>query len=274
LDVTVPNVQALAELCEQLAVVWPRDLAESLQRWIPQDDEERERELEDNRQGHLSAYQRVRRAASAALLRAGRISQKDLLQSDDLALRCGAYKGSGFSLLDVPLTLEVMQQGIRRDRWFAAQSMLQNPVCWKTAEGRELMLSDEAREENLPPRPIVDAYVQNIIEDLSEADLKAWVEKLTPEDRAELDPFLNNDERLASNEELKDRLRTQQQSLEKFHKEHPEWFADESQKVGDDQSAITATQLAQIRKTLTSVARWQSIQFCLFVGALAVLFFR
>jgi hypothetical protein len=277
LDVTVPNVQALAELCEQLAVVWARDLAESLQRWIPQDDEERERELEDNRQRRLSAYQRVRRAASAALLIAGSMSQKDLLQSDDLALRCGAYMGGGFSLLDVPMTPELMQQGIRRDGWFAAQSMLQNPVCWKTAEGREVMLSSEARESDPPPSlPIVDAYVQKRIEDVSEADLKAWVENLTPEDRADLDPFLNNDDRYepASYEELKDRLRTQQQSLEKFHKEHPEWFTDESQKVGDDQSAITATQFAQIRKTLKNLTLWQSIQFCLLVGALAVLFFR
>lgn len=277
LDVTVPNVQALAELCEQL--IGPvrrneRELAESLQRWVPQDDDEREREQEDNRQKRLSAYQRVRRAASATLLRSRKTSQTDLLQSDDLALRCGAYMGGGFSILDVPMTPELMQQGIRRDGWLAAQSMLQNPVCWKTAEGRELMLSEEAMANFPDRRPIVDAYVDKIHEDLSEADLKAWVENLTPEDRAVLDPFLNKDERIASDEEMEDRLRTQQQWLERSRKEHPDWFTDNAQKIGDDQSAIPATQLAQIRKSLASVARWQSIQFCLVVGALAVLFFR
>jgi hypothetical protein len=207
LDVTVPNAHALAELCEQLPPVWDDDLAGALQRWTPQDDDERERELKDNREGDLSNYQCIRRAASAALLKGGRMSQKDLLQSDDLALRCGAYMGGGFSLLDVPMTPELMQQGIRRDGWFAVQSMLRNPSCWKTAEARELMLSNEEEHELMLSTVEEDS-------DTSKPRLEYW--------------------------EYEYRKRERNQWLKKFQKEHPEWFKAETKQT-DDNDALDTT---------------------------------
>jgi hypothetical protein len=254
LEVTAPYPYLLAELCEELPTVWDDDLATALQRWIPQNDEEREREVEDNRRGDLSNYQRIRRAASAALLKAGRMSQKDLVQSDDLALRCGAYMGGSFSLLDVPMTPELMQQGIRRDGWFAIQSMLRNPSCWKTAEARALILSTEEEHEVMLATGEED-------DDTTHPRLEYW--------------------------DYEYRKRERKRWLEKFQKEHPEWFQLKAKQTADRdpvdaavdtsaerQSAFTSAQLADVRKTLTNVARWQTIQFCLLVVLLAALFFR
>jgi hypothetical protein len=260
LDVTVPNAYALAELCEQLAHNCDDDLATALQRWTPEDDEERERELKDNRGGDLSNYQRIRRAASAALLRSRKMSEKDLLQSDDLALRCGAYMGGGF-VVDRPFTPEQMRQGIRRDGWFAVQSMLRNPSCWKTTEARELILSTE----------------EELTLILSDGE----------EDGDTFHPRLEYWESAS-----RDRERTDW--LEKFQKEHPEWFKAETKQTDDndavdttadadgatvdtpevERSVFVAALVADIRKTLANLGRWQVIQFVLLIGALVALFFR
>jgi hypothetical protein len=181
------------------------------------------------------------------------MSEKDLLQSDDLALRCGAYMGGGF-VVDRPFTSEQLRQGIRRDGWLAVQSMLRNPSCWETAEARELILSTEEERELMLSIGEEDG-------DTSHPRLEWW--------------------------EFESRERERQRWLQKFQKEHPEWFQPEEKQTDDndtldatvdtpevERSVFVAILVADIRKTLANLGRWQIIQFLLLIGALAALFFR
>ena len=99
LDANNYNAFDLAHLYENLAPDCNKGegILEALPKWVPQNEEERERESKDNERGALSRYQSVRRAASAMLLHAREVKQEQLLDSEDVAIRCGAYVAGKFA---------------------------------------------------------------------------------------------------------------------------------------------------------------------------------
>ena len=132
LEVNDSNAYHLSQLYEQLAPYCPsrEDIAEALPRWFPQSDEELAAEREKNAKKQTSDYQDIRRAVAAMLLRQNEIEKDELLASEDVSVRCGAYAAGAF-------TPEEIEEAIERDNWFAAQSFLKNPLCWKTSDHRE-----------------------------------------------------------------------------------------------------------------------------------------
>lgn len=131
LEVNERNAHHLSRLYDRLApyCLTCEGIADALPRWIPQSDEELAAEQKKNSQYRTSDYQEIRRAIAAMLLRRHEVEKNALLLSDDVAVRCGAYSSGAF-------TADEIEEAIAKDNWFAAQSFLRNPLCWKTADLR------------------------------------------------------------------------------------------------------------------------------------------
>jgi hypothetical protein len=136
LDPTADNAMHLAHLYENLAkYCLKRDgILEALPKWKPQSDEELAKEAKDNERANTSDFQTIRRAAAAMLLTEYEVKQEALLASEDNAIRAGAYAAGKFAPAE-------MKAAVERDGWFAADSFLENPNCWRTAEHRDELLS-------------------------------------------------------------------------------------------------------------------------------------
>lgn len=132
LDVNTDNARHLSHLYERLApyCLEHDGILDALQKWIPQNDVEREVESKDNDRGNLSSYQSIRRAAASMLLQGSHLRQEQLLDSGDNAIRCGAYISGRF-------TPDEMKNAIDCDGWFATASLMQNPNCWQSSEHRD-----------------------------------------------------------------------------------------------------------------------------------------
>lgn len=132
LEVNDRHAHHLSRLYDRLApyCLSCEGIAEAIPRWMPQTDEELAAEQKKNAQHRTSDYQEIRRAAAAMLLHQHKLEKGTLLASDDIAVRCGAYAAGAF-------TADEIEESIARDNWFAAQSFLRNPLCWKTAGLRE-----------------------------------------------------------------------------------------------------------------------------------------
>lgn len=107
-------------------------ILEALPRWVAKTPAEKQEEDENNKKGELSPYQNIRRATAAMLLGTSTTEQDTLVQSDDIAVRCGAYVAGRF-------TPDEMKTAIERDGWIATVSLMQNPKCWRTAEHRDAL---------------------------------------------------------------------------------------------------------------------------------------
>ena len=134
LDANADNARHLSEFYEHLAPYgYERDgILDALPKWVPQNESESGEEKKDNEGGSLSSYQNIRRAAAAMLLRGYDLKQEQLLESDDNAVRCGAYVLGKF-------TPDEMKCAIERDGWLATESLIRNANCWKTWEQREVL---------------------------------------------------------------------------------------------------------------------------------------
>lgn len=134
LDANADNARHLSHLYDRLApYCLERDgILDSLAKWIPQNENEREEEGKVNEGGDLSSYQTIRRAAAAMLLQKHDVKQEHLLASGDNAIRCGAYLAGRFAP-------EEIKSAIERDGWLATASLLQNPNCWRTSEHRDAL---------------------------------------------------------------------------------------------------------------------------------------
>lgn len=150
LDANADNARHLSHLYDHLApyCLEREGILDALQKWIPQNDAEREEQDNENERSSLSPYQNIRRAAAAMLLQSNELNQENLLKSDDNAVRCGAYSSGKF-------TTDEMKSAIERDGWLATLSLMQNPNCWRTSQHRDA-LSDgvdaqaEAPSNNTP----------------------------------------------------------------------------------------------------------------------------
>lgn len=136
LDVTAVNARHLAHLYGNLAkYCLQRDgILEALPKWKPQSDEELAEEAKGYGRANASDYQTIRRAASAMLLTEHEVKQQELLASDDIALRAGAYVAGKF-------TPSEMTAAVERDGWLAADSFLENRNCWRTEDHRSELRS-------------------------------------------------------------------------------------------------------------------------------------
>lgn len=149
----VVNLEVNHDSTNQLAILFARlarycvntgGILEAIPRWTATSDEEREKEAKDNERGRLSAYQRIRRAASAMLVDNHAFNQDDFLRSDDPMVRCGAYATGTFNA-------QQMTDALERDHWFAALSFIENPKCWQTREQQDVLLEGigKAPEDSL-----------------------------------------------------------------------------------------------------------------------------
>lgn len=143
LDVSTDAATHLAALLEHL----PNDCLETdgmllaLDRWKPLSSDETAREVEHNQKGQLSAFQQVRQAGARLLASDYKFDQKQFRESDDLALRCGAYEVG-------PSTAEEVSQAIERDGDLARLYLLRNERSWRTSASRNELLDLLTGAEN------------------------------------------------------------------------------------------------------------------------------
>ena len=145
LEVNAENARHLSRLYDRLAPYCPKrdGIFDALPRWVPQNDDERERERKDNESGWLSSYQSIRRAAAAMLLQGSELKQEYLLNSEDSSVRCGAYLAGKF-------TSEEMKSAIESDGWLATVSLMQNPNCWRSSEHRDALHNGVSAQAKAP----------------------------------------------------------------------------------------------------------------------------
>lgn len=134
LDASADSAFHLSNLYDRLAprCFEPAGILGALPKWFPQNDAEREEEGKANKRGDLSPYQSIRRSAAAMLLQGYHLEQEQLLESEDNAIRCGAYIAGRFKP-------DEMTSAIARDGWLATASLMQNPNCWRTSEHRDAL---------------------------------------------------------------------------------------------------------------------------------------
>jgi hypothetical protein len=134
LEPTAVNATHLSHLYDRLApyCLQREGILASLPRWVPQSDDEARAEVSDNEKVRASSYQDIRRAAAAMLLASYEVKQEALLDSEDMALRGGAYVAGKF-------TPQTIRDAVKRDGWFATESLMRNAACWRTEKHRDAL---------------------------------------------------------------------------------------------------------------------------------------
>lgn len=114
-----------------LSVEHPLDVAK---RWYPDpaDTQSLECESSANEIGDLGPYQNVRKGLAMLALAKGSIAGNDLLTSDDVALRAGAYASMAMSPAQVV-------GAYQRDGGIAVSSAVDNPQLWRRPEARQAL---------------------------------------------------------------------------------------------------------------------------------------
>ncbi|WP_156457745.1 hypothetical protein [Altererythrobacter sp. Root672] len=109
-------------------------IAEALVRWRAIGEDALADETNRNAEGRLSDFQEVRQAAARLL--AGRHDAKPRLfiDSDDVALRCGAYEAA--SKLDE----ETLEAAVKLDGDLARLHLIRNEGLWRSEKSRDLLL--------------------------------------------------------------------------------------------------------------------------------------
>lgn len=123
-------------------------VAESLERWHA-DNEAATKEAEDNAKGRLSAFQEVRQAGARLLANKYDAEPGLFLDSEDVALRCGAYEELR------KLDEAEIKAAVERDGDLARVHLVRNERLWRKQKSRDLLLdvvlmeaeNDEARWE-------------------------------------------------------------------------------------------------------------------------------
>lgn len=143
----------------------PLKLAE---RWHvdPSNADAREEHLKNHEWGYLGKMERVRMGLARLALRKDRSLLAELLASDDLAFRVGAYAAGN-------LTAEQLQAGYEKDRRFAADAGLSNLLLWRNHDTRlalhriasgyfydSVLISKEAEVRQNYPRWFLDCEGQ------------------------------------------------------------------------------------------------------------------
>lgn len=106
-------------------------ILEALQRWkLDEANEDMEEEVK-NQKGHLSDFQMVRQAGARLLARSYKFDTEQLIQSEDIAFRCGAYEGSG------KLTSKQTERAVERDGDLARLYLIRNDAYWRNKKTRE-----------------------------------------------------------------------------------------------------------------------------------------
>lgn len=167
LDANADNARHLSHFYEHLApYCLGRDgILDALPKWIPQNEAEREKEKKDNERGSLSSYQSIRRAAATMLLHSYDLKQEHLLESEDNAVRCGAYVAGKF-------TPDEMKCAIDRDGWLATESLMRNPNCWRTTDHRDALNDGVSTEAGAP---------SNNAPELNHWEYRRWANKFADE---------------------------------------------------------------------------------------------
>jgi hypothetical protein len=151
------------------------------------------------------------------------------------------------------------------------------------------MLNYDPVDKDLFEPSIIDVYREKRLE-LSEPDLKAFVAALTPKDRVLLEAFFADKEPPELEYwEIESRYRQIEQWRERFQKQRPEWFTEESkndttdeffddppvdEERADNQSIIIEARFAEVRNAIKKLTRWPTFQFWLLVVLLAVFLLR
>jgi hypothetical protein len=113
-------------------------IAASLEKWrAPPADADKERA--DNAKGRLSDFQEVRQAGARLLAGAPKAIPDQFLESDDMAVRCGAYEGLS------KLSPEQMKAAVKRDGDLARVHLIRNQGLWRSEKTRDLLLDEGLR---------------------------------------------------------------------------------------------------------------------------------
>jgi hypothetical protein len=114
------------------------EIAEGLGRWkTPLADAEKE--AEDNAKGWLSDYQTVRQAGARHLASRHDAEPGRFLDSDDVALRCGAYQG------ERKLDEGAVKAAVQRDGDLARVHLIRNEHLWRREKTRDLLRDEVLR---------------------------------------------------------------------------------------------------------------------------------
>ena len=115
-----------------------KEIAATLDKWCTPG-AEAEREAEENAKGQLSAFQMVRQAGARLLASDYKASTEELLDSDDVARRCGAYEGAR------QLSKEAVEAAVERDADLARVHLIRNENLWRNQKLRDLLIDEVLR---------------------------------------------------------------------------------------------------------------------------------
>jgi hypothetical protein len=115
-----------------------KEIGAALDKWCTPE-AEAEREAEENAKGRLSAFQTVRQAGARLLASGYNASTEELLDSDDVARRCGAYEGAR------QLSEEAIEAAVLRDADLARVHFIRNENLWRKQKLRDHIIDDVLR---------------------------------------------------------------------------------------------------------------------------------
>lgn len=121
-------------------------ISDALGRWQTPPDES-DKEAQENSKGRLSACQMVRQAGARLLASDYKSDTQELLDSQDVAIRCGAYEGAR------KLSEEAIEAAVKRDGDLARVHLVRNENLWRTQALRDVLSDDVLRgSETEEPR--------------------------------------------------------------------------------------------------------------------------
>lgn len=175
----------------------PLELAK---RWYPaaDDTEQLEQERKSNERGYFGPYQKVRSALGRLAADGANDSsiRSDLLNSDDVALRCAAYR-------TLSMKPEEILAAYERDTALALDDLLENTNIWRREETREALSevcwqSSKDDKESSLMYPEIFSRKRNRLE----VDKPAWFADASETASAVEDPIRTLTERLNKVEKL------------------------------------------------------------------------
>jgi hypothetical protein len=113
-------------------------IGEALGRWQTPADES-DKEAQENSKGRLSACQMVRQAGARLLASHYKADTQTLFDSDDVAIRCGAYEGAR------KLSEKAIEAAVERDGDLARVHLISNENLWRTQALRDILIDDVRR---------------------------------------------------------------------------------------------------------------------------------